>query len=50
MYEKIEVMDDYQAKIRSQFASGELTWADVLIITGWTPEQAFNLLYDLINN
>jgi hypothetical protein len=35
--------------IRSAFDSGEITWADVIEVTGMTHEQAFNLLHDLIN-
>ena len=35
--------------IREAFDLGTITWADFLEITGMTPEQAFDLLHDLIN-
>lgn len=35
-------------QIREAFESGELTWADLIEITGLTPTQLFEILEDLI--
>ena len=38
-----------EEKIRELYASGELTWGDLLVITGLHASELFDLLYDLIN-
>lgn len=37
-----------EATMRDKFSSGELTWADLLEITGLAPSDLFDILHDLI--
>lgn len=34
--------------IRSKYASGELTWGDLLVVTGLPAYELFDILYDLL--
>lgn len=38
-----------EEKMRNMFKSGELTWADLLEITGLHASDLYEILYDLIN-
>lgn len=37
-----------ETEIRTKFSNGELTWADLLEITGLHSSLLFDILYDLI--